>query len=34
MPPHRGWAQRVPWLLVSALLLAAALSALLLFGAH
>ncbi len=33
-PPHRGWAQRVPWLLVSALLLAAALSALLLFGAR
>lgn len=32
-PPRRGWAQRVPWLLLAAILLAAALSALLLFGA-
>jgi pSer/pThr/pTyr-binding forkhead associated (FHA) protein len=31
-PPH--WAQRVPWLLVAAVLLAAGLSALLLFGAR
>lgn len=33
-PPHRGWVQRVPWLLVTAVLLAAALSALLVFGAR
>ena len=33
-PPPRGWTQRVPWLLVTALLLAAALAALLVFGAR
>lgn len=32
--PSRGWMQRVPWLLVTAGLLAAALSALLVFGAR
>lgn len=34
LPPSRGWAARVPWLLVAALLLAGALSALLMFGAR
>lgn len=33
-PPPRGWARRVPWLLVAALLLAGGLSALLVFGPH
>lgn len=33
-PPRRSWAQRMPWLLVAAILLAAALSGLLLFGAR
>lgn len=33
-PPRRGWMQRVPWLLVTAVLLAGALSALLVFGAR
>ena len=33
-PPPRHWTQRVPWLLVTALLLAAALGALLVFGAR
>ncbi|MFT4177900.1 MAG: FHA domain-containing protein [Thermomonas sp.] len=33
-PPPRSWTQRVPWLLISAILLAIALSALLLFGAR
>ena len=33
-PPARSWVQRVPWLLLAAILLAAALSALLLFGAR
>ena len=33
-PPRRRWTQRVPWLLVAALLLAAALTALLVFGAR
>ena len=33
-PPRRSWAQRVPWLLVSAVLLAGALTALLAFGAR
>ncbi|QDA55893.1 FHA domain-containing protein [Thermomonas aquatica] len=31
-PPRKSWLQRMPWLLVAAILLAAALSALLLFG--
>ncbi len=31
---HRSWTRRVPWLLVAAILLAAALSVLLLFGAR
>ena len=34
MAPERRWTQRVPWLLVTAGLLAAALSALLVFGAR
>lgn len=34
LPPPRRWTQRVPWLLVAAILLAAALSGLLLFGAR
>lgn len=34
VPAARGWAPRVPWLLVAAILLAAALSGLLLFGAR
>lgn len=33
-PNDRGWTTRVPWLLVAALLMAAALSALLVFGAR
>ena len=33
-PSDRGWTTRVPWLLVAALLMAAALSALLVFGAR
>mgnify|MGYP003614950718 CR=1 FL=1 len=33
-PSDRGWTARVPWLLVAALLMAAALSALLVFGAR
>lgn len=33
-PPQRGWARRIPWLLVAALLLAAGLSALLVFAPH
>lgn len=33
-PPARDWTQRVPWLLVTALMLAIALSALLVFGAR
>ena len=33
-PPPRHWSQRVPWLLVAAILLAAGLSGLLLFGAR
>jgi hypothetical protein len=33
-PPRKSWMQRMPWLLVAAILLAAALSALLLFGAR
>lgn len=32
MPPQHGWASRIPWLLVAALLLASGLSALLAFG--
>ncbi len=32
LPPQRGWASRVPWLLVAAALLAIGLSALLAFG--
>ena len=32
LPPRRHWTQRIPWLLVAAVLLAGALSALLLFG--
>lgn len=32
--PRKSWLQRMPWLLVAAILLAAALSALLLFGAR
>lgn len=32
IPPQRGWASRVPWLLVAAVLLAIGLSALLAFG--
>jgi pSer/pThr/pTyr-binding forkhead associated (FHA) protein len=34
VPPRAGWLRRMPWLLVAALLLAAALSALLVFGAR
>ena len=34
VPAARGWAPRVPWLLVAAILLGAALSGLLLFGAR
>lgn len=34
VPPRQGWTRRVPWLLLAAILLAAALSALLLFGAR
>lgn len=34
MPPRKRWTQRIPWLLVAAILLAAALSGLLLFGAR
>lgn len=33
-PPQHGWARRVPWLLVAALLLAGGLSALLVFAPH
>jgi hypothetical protein len=33
-PPSQGWVSRVPWLLVAAVLLAAALAALLMFGAR
>lgn len=32
VPPRKSWLQRMPWLLVAAILLAAALSGLLLFG--
>ncbi len=32
IPPQHGWASRIPWLLVAAVLLAAGLSALLVFG--
>ncbi|HWS77709.1 MAG TPA: FHA domain-containing protein [Thermomonas sp.] len=33
-PPRRSWLQRMPWLLIAAILMAAALSGLLLFGAR
>lgn len=33
-PPRTSWPRRMPWLLIAALLLAAALSGLLLFGTH
>lgn len=34
LAPRKSWVQRMPWLLVAAILMAAALSALLLFGAR
>ena len=34
LPPRKSWLQRMPWLLVAAILLAAGLSGLLLFGAR
>lgn len=34
VPPRKSWLQRMPWLLIAAVLMAAALTALLLFGAR
>ncbi len=34
LPPRKRWTQRMPWLLIAAVLLAAAISGLLLFGAR